>query len=77
MLAITLIFTLLSFLNPDKGATPIPDLFNTGQNDQRLVLADGETDGHYLLTSSPVLLSRTECHDISLDRLANGQMGTE
>ncbi len=52
MLNISLIFILLRFLNPDIGAAPIPDLFNTGQNDQRQVLTDGETDEHYSLISS-------------------------
>ncbi|HMR40146.1 MAG TPA: hypothetical protein PKA90_06910 [Ignavibacteria bacterium] len=52
MLTVSLIFILLRIFNPDTGGTPIPDLYNTGQNDQRLILTDGEADEHYSLISS-------------------------
>ena len=52
MFTLPLIFLFISFLNPDRGSTPIPDLFNTGQNDLRQVLTDGEADEHYSLISS-------------------------
>lgn len=47
-----LLLIFLSLLNPDISYMPIPDLYNTGQDETRNVLIDGETDAHYLLISS-------------------------
>lgn len=52
MIIFSILLLFLGLSNPDKGAVPIPDLYNTGQNAQREVLIDGETDSHYLLISS-------------------------
>jgi hypothetical protein len=42
----------LNNLNKNSASIPIPDLYNTGQDDYRNVVSDGSTDGHYFLISS-------------------------
>ena len=48
---ITVLFLYFSVFS-HKGSAPIPDLYNTGQDDLRNVVEDGSTDAHYYLISS-------------------------
>lgn len=47
------VFSLLQIsFSQEKKKIPIPTLFNTGVDDYKFLLADGDTDPHYLLSSS-------------------------
>ncbi len=50
LLFIILFFT--SSLSFAEGGMPIPDLYNTGQDNNRNVLSDGSIDWHYILLNS-------------------------
>lgn len=51
ILAICVLFGSVTF-SQEKKKTPIPGIYSTGLSDNRLPLADGETDPHYLLSLS-------------------------
>ena len=61
---ISIILLLLSILEvnaQELKKIPIPTLFNTGVNNNKIPLADGETDPHYVLSLSADYNFRTRC----------------
>lgn len=49
---IVLIFTAMQAYTQELKKIPIPTLFNTGVNNNKIPLSDGETDPHYVLSLS-------------------------
>jgi hypothetical protein len=52
MIIFLLFLTFNCALSQENRKIPIPDLFNTGVDNFKIPLADGETDMHYMLVQS-------------------------